>query len=69
MSPEILNNLFRIDKNVSRPGTGGEPSSGLGLILCKEFVEKQGGDIWVESEEGKGNTFIFTLPLVSGSLK
>ncbi|HNW50290.1 MAG TPA: ATP-binding protein [Prolixibacteraceae bacterium] len=64
MSPEILNNLFRIDKNVSRPGTGGEPSSGLGLILCKEFVEKQGGDIWVESEEGKGSTFCFSIPLL-----
>jgi PAS domain S-box-containing protein len=53
--------LFRLDTKVSRPGTNGESSSGLGLILCKEFVEKHGGKIWTESEEGKGSTFFFTL--------
>jgi PAS domain S-box-containing protein len=62
MTREIQDKLFRIDANISRPGTAGESSSGLGLILCKEFVEKHKGKIWVKSEEGKGSTFFFELP-------
>ena len=62
MKSEMVENLFRIDYNSSRRGTEGEPSTGLGLILCKEFVEKQKGKIWVTSEIGNGSTFSFTLP-------
>jgi len=62
MSPELKEKLFKIDEKTSRPGTEGEPSTGLGLLLCKEFIEKHRGKIWAESEVGKGTTFIFILP-------
>ena len=54
--------LFRLEKSQSSPGTSGERGSGLGLILCKEFIEKNNGKIWFESEVGKGSTFFFSLP-------
>jgi two-component system, sensor histidine kinase and response regulator len=60
---EHLPRLFRIDSVYRRKGTARESGSGLGLILCKEFVEKNGGSIGVESEEKKGSTFYFRLPL------
>ena len=59
---ERIEQLFRIDENYSTSGTLNEKGTGLGLILCKEFIEKHGGKIWVESEEGKGSIFYFTLP-------
>jgi PAS domain S-box-containing protein len=63
MSQELINNLFRIDVKTNRLGTDGEPTTGLGLMLCKEFVEKHGRKIRVESEEGIGTVFYFTLPI------
>jgi len=62
MSPAIIDNLFRLDVKTNRLGTDGEPSTGLGLLLCKEFIEKHGGKIRIESEEGKGSLFHFTIP-------
>jgi signal transduction histidine kinase len=65
MPKEMLKNLFRTDKNIQRVGTSNEKGTGLGLILCQEFIHKNDGKIWVESEEGKGSKFFFTLPLQS----
>ncbi len=62
MSRQLMDNLFRLDVQTNRRGTGGEPSTGLGLILCKDFIEKHGGELSVESEEGKGTVFSFTIP-------
>ena len=62
MSSQLISDLFRIDVQTNRKGTQGEPSSGLGLFLCKDFIEKHGGRIWVESETDKGSIFHFTLP-------
>jgi PAS domain S-box-containing protein len=61
MPQELKNRLFQINEKTSRPGTEGELSTGIGLLLCKEFIDKHGGRIWAESEPGKGSTFFFTL--------
>jgi signal transduction histidine kinase len=61
--PELKNKLFLLNEKTGRKGTAGESSTGLGLLLCKEFIEKHGGKIWVESELGKGSCFKFMLPI------
>ena len=62
MSQDALSKLFRIDQKTVQTGTAGEEGTGLGLILCKEFVEKNRGDLRVESTVGQGTTFIMSLP-------
>ncbi len=61
----IINRLFKLGENVGSKGTDGEPSTGLGLILCKEFIDKHKGSIWVKSKEGEGSTFSFTVKSVN----
>jgi signal transduction histidine kinase len=67
INKETCKKLFNISKNMSTVGTVDEVGSGLGLVLCKEFVKKLGGKIWVESELGKGSNFKFTVPLHKSS--
>jgi signal transduction histidine kinase len=59
----IGNNIFRIDVKYTREGTEQEKGTGLGLLLCREFIERHGGKIWVESKLGEGSEFKFTLPV------
>jgi signal transduction histidine kinase len=62
MKQEAIDKLFVIDQKVVSTGTANEKGTGLGLILCKELVEKNGGTIYTTSELGEGSTFSFTLP-------
>jgi signal transduction histidine kinase len=63
MTPEQMNQLWNVNTIHTTYGTRDEKGSGLGLLLCKEFIEKQGGTIRVDSEKNKGSQFSFSLPL------
>ena len=61
ISEENLNKIFRIDSDYHAVGTAQEKGAGIGLLLCKDYIEKNGGKIWAESEIGKGSSFFFYL--------
>ena len=62
MNEVLLSKIFNLDNKDTMVGTAGEKGTGLGLLICKEFIEKNGGEILVESQEGKGTKFSFSLP-------
>ena len=62
MNPTEVQKLFELETNTSKPGTDEEQGSGLGLVICREFIRLNSGKIWVKSEEGKGSTFSFCIP-------
>lgn len=63
MEKHDIEKLFKIDEIYSKSGTLKEKGTGLGLILCKDFIEKHNGKIWLESEKGVGSTFYFSIPI------
>ncbi len=66
ISEDHVKKIFRIDQKYKTPGTAGETGTGLGLVLCQEFVEKNGGKIWCQTRKGSGSSFHFTIPIYKG---
>jgi signal transduction histidine kinase len=62
IDPVDMSRLFQFEELHTTTGTAGEPGTGLGLIICQEFIKKHGGEISIKSEPDKGSTFTFTLP-------
>lgn len=60
---EVVQKLFKIDQTHSTQGTLNETGTGLGLILCKEFIDKHRGEIWIQNKRKKGTSFFFTIPI------
>ncbi|MDD4741257.1 MAG: ATP-binding protein, partial [Bacteroidales bacterium] len=69
IAPEKIKTLFSLTETSSTSGTAGESGTGLGLILCKEFIDKNGGEIWVESTLGSGSTFHLAIPIYEAARK
>lgn len=67
MEPDETDRLFALDQPLTKKGTQGESGTGLGLIICKEFIERHGGKIWVKSKKGEGTNFSFSLPKNNGN--
>jgi signal transduction histidine kinase len=63
MDNATIQRLFRLDEGFSTAGTSGEAGTGLGLILCKEFIERNNGILTIESVPHKGSNFMFTVPV------
>jgi signal transduction histidine kinase len=63
MQPEVMNKIFLVHTKHTTRGTAGEPGTGLGLAVCREFVERNGGTIGVESQPGQGSKFNVRLPV------
>jgi PAS domain S-box-containing protein len=68
IKPENISELFRIDTKFTSEGTSGEKGTGFGLSIVNEIIQKHGGNIWVESEYGKGSNFKFILPIASANI-